>query len=75
MDVPDDNIVLGESDGMKTGRGLDDMLMERALRFYDPRVRNSRCLFFFSSSFGVRGDLFIQHKRGAAVAVVVVVLF
>lgn len=37
MDVPDDDFLLGE--GMKMGRGLDDMLMERSIRFYDPKVR------------------------------------
>lgn len=36
MEVPDDDFVLGE--GLKMGRGLDDMLMERSIRFYDPKV-------------------------------------
>ena len=37
METPDDDFVLGE--GLKMGRGLDDMLMERSIRFYDPKVR------------------------------------
>lgn len=37
MEVPDDDIILGE--GLKMGRGLDEMLMERSIRFYDPKVR------------------------------------
>lgn len=36
MEVPDDDMMLGE--GLKMGRGLDDMLMERSIRFYDPKV-------------------------------------
>lgn len=36
MEVPDDDAMLGE--GLKMGRGLDDMLMERSIRFYDPKV-------------------------------------
>lgn len=37
MEVPDDDVVLGERFNM-VGRGLDDMLMERSIRFYDPKV-------------------------------------
>ena len=37
MEVPDDDVMLGERFNM-VGRGLDDMLMERSIRFYDPKV-------------------------------------
>lgn len=40
MEVPDDDVVLGERFNM-VGRGLDDMLMERSIRFYDPKVRTA----------------------------------
>ncbi|CBJ33718.1 PHflX, plastid HflX GTPase [Ectocarpus siliculosus] len=40
MEVPDDDVVLGERFNM--GRGLDDMLMERSVRFYDPKVTGER---------------------------------
>ncbi|CAM9113222.1 unnamed protein product [Laminaria digitata] len=40
MEVPDDDFVLGE--GLKMGRGLDDMLMERSIRFYDPKITGER---------------------------------
>ncbi|CAM9448893.1 unnamed protein product [Ectocarpus sp. 6 AP-2014] len=40
MEVPDDDVVLGERFNM--GRGLDDMLMERSIRFYDPKVTGER---------------------------------
>lgn len=37
MEVPDDDVILGERFNT-VGRGLDDMLMERSIRFYDPKV-------------------------------------
>ncbi|CAN0317871.1 unnamed protein product, partial [Ectocarpus sp. 13 AM-2016] len=41
MEVPDDDVVLGERFNT-VGRGLDDMLMERSIRFYDPKVTGER---------------------------------
>ncbi|CAM9739736.1 unnamed protein product, partial [Hapterophycus canaliculatus] len=41
MEVPDDDVLLGERFNM-VGRGLDDMLMERSIRFYDPKVTGER---------------------------------
>lgn len=41
MEVPDDDVVLGERFNM-VGRGLDDMLMERSIRFYDPKVTRTK---------------------------------
>lgn len=46
MEVPDDDVMLGERFNM-VGRGLDDMLMERSIRFYDPKVDVSPVLFCF----------------------------
>lgn len=45
MEVPDDDVMLGERFNM-VGRGLDDMLMERSIRFYDPKV-----IFFYFTRF------------------------
>lgn len=52
MEVPDDDVMLGERFNM-VGRGLDDMLMERSIRFYDPRVRYSFNSFFWLSFFSL----------------------
>lgn len=62
MEVPDDDVMLGERFNM-VGRGLDDMLMERSIRFYDPKVCvvSYRCCALTAADYPC-GLLYLFHR-------------